>query len=134
MDDTKTLTDYNVSEGMTLLVVDTDPQSLTRQIHAMEGLPDTKYKMDDEVYGRRTDSARVFLANLRQGKPELFAKTVKRKDCEQIEHHIEEAEQIPHEMTEALRVGTRCELKNLGGVRGEIRWLGKRHQMNGTYD
>lgn len=121
MDDGVSLKEYGVEQGMTLFIVDTDQHSMAKQLKTTTEQP--KLRMEDEEYDKRTNSARVFLANLRRTKPELFNQSNENKSSSDSFESI----------LKSLRIGTRCEVKCLGNVRGEIKWIGKRKQLNGQF-
>lgn len=134
LDDTKTLLDYNVITGMSLFIVDTDTGSLAKQIEFSESTSEEiKYRMSDEDYNKRTDSARAFLAKLRKTRPELsIRKAPETKESDKCLTEMNNYQQKRDEILKELKVGLRCEVRSLANVRGEICWIGERNKMKGT--
>lgn len=125
IDDSKTLSDYQISGDLTLFVVDTDQHSIAKELNNLEKTTEeSKFRISDEDYNKRTDSARAFLMSLRRNKPDLFKHPVKSEKDTKAEHELEQSLKM-------LKTGMRCEIKSLGGVRGEICWIGKREKMDG---
>merc|ERR1712032_1469750 len=80
-DDSKTLRSYGVSNGMEIHVMDTDPDSLSRD-GALENLNTAqRYVMDDETYDKRPNTVRAWL---RQQKQQAAASDTKPSETEAI--------------------------------------------------
>merc|ERR1712032_331269 len=83
-DDSKTLRSYGVSNGMEIHVMDTDPDSLSRD-GALENLNTAqRYVMDDETYDKRPNTVRAWLRQQKQQQQQAAASDTKPSETEAI--------------------------------------------------
>merc|ERR1712032_1029529 len=89
------LSSFDLEDGFTIHVVDTNPESITKQIGDISQVE--KYEISDEDYKNRPMNARKFIKNLKQNNPAFFDK----------EKAIEDPEYMK-EICNNYSVGDRC--------------------------
>eukprot|EP01057_Protomagalhaensia_wolfi_P003016 Protomagalhaensia_wolfi_Nauph_80__3015@NODE_308_length_2840_cov_551_307033_g231_i0_p1_GENE_NODE_308_length_2840_cov_551_307033_g231_i0NODE_308_length_2840_cov_551_307033_g231_i0_p1_ORF_typecomplete_len283_score55_10Ubiquitin_2/PF14560_6/1_2e08CAP_GLY/PF01302_25/7_1e03CAP_GLY/PF01302_25/6_7e06Cobl/PF09469_10/0_035Tfb5/PF06331_12/6_8e03Tfb5/PF06331_12/0_21DUF733/PF05306_11/0_14P2/PF07194_11/4_2e03P2/PF07194_11/0_5_NODE_308_length_2840_cov_551_307033_g231_i02931141 len=105
----------NVKDGMTLFVEDQDPQSILKSIGGgtKEGTAGA-FQLTDEQYGKRSGTAREFLSQLKQKRPDLFQKNLQKVTVTKAL----EPDTLP------FPLNSRCQIKQTQ-LRGSIAWVGE---------
>jgi tubulin-folding cofactor B len=125
-DNTKMLGFYSVASGNEIHVIDTDPFSLSRG----GGLTDVslieKYKMDDEVYEKRSGTMREFIREQRKKDPNFKLTPKTGPGAMKPSGDVVATNQPPPgpESVAGVEVGMRCELTP-GARRGTVRFVGE---------
>eukprot|EP01056_Protomagalhaensia_sp_Gyna25_P003228 Protomagalhaensia_sp_Gyna_25__3227@NODE_2938_length_808_cov_83_292588_g2453_i0_p1_GENE_NODE_2938_length_808_cov_83_292588_g2453_i0NODE_2938_length_808_cov_83_292588_g2453_i0_p1_ORF_typecomplete_len264_score45_02Ubiquitin_2/PF14560_6/1e09CAP_GLY/PF01302_25/5_2e03CAP_GLY/PF01302_25/1_8e06Tfb5/PF06331_12/1_6e03Tfb5/PF06331_12/3_7e03Tfb5/PF06331_12/0_16ubiquitin/PF00240_23/0_1Cobl/PF09469_10/0_23_NODE_2938_length_808_cov_83_292588_g2453_i037792 len=105
----------NVKDGMTLFVEDQDPQSILKSLGGTaKEATGAAFQLTDEQYGKRSGTAREFLAQLRQKRPDLFQKNLQKVTTTKAL----ETDSLP------FPLNSRCQIKQTQ-LRGSIAWVGE---------
>lgn len=138
-DDSKMLGFYSVCSGMEIHVVDTDPFSLSRG----GGLTDTsliqKYRMDDEVYDKKSGTMRDYIREQRKKDPNFKLKPKMGPGTEKYVQRAMRGEpasgngeegNVPPgvESVAGISIGMRCEATP-GARRGVVRFVGEINEI-----
>jgi tubulin-folding cofactor B len=117
-DDSATLAQLNVQNGMRIHVIDTAPSLLE------EDTPDVAFNLSKDEYEKREESALSFLKKNRLG----------RFDDEKMKQK-QEQEERETKLAESIKAGDRCEVRVPGNPtrRGEVRFVGPVHFKEGIW-
>ncbi|OXA60513.1 tubulin-folding cofactor B [Folsomia candida] len=118
-DDTLTLAQLGVQNGMKIHVIDTsnkEPED--------EEAADVSYKLSTEEYEQREESMRKFMERNKLGR--FDEEKAKRK---------EEEEENETKLSASIKVGDRCEVRIPGNPvrRGQVKFVGKVHFKEGAW-
>ena len=115
-DSSSSLLDYNVKDGMELLVDDTNPLSIAREAGLSDLSQIEKYVMSDEAYDKLDGTVRQYLREKFKNDPEYrkYVLDARRQRQKEVEMEAEAMKQIS--------VGMRCKLS--GNRRGEVAFVG----------
>lgn len=123
-DDSKMLGFYSVLSGMEIHVIDTDPFSLSRG----GGLTDTslveKYRMDEEVYDKRSGTMREFIREQRKKDPNFKLKPKLGPGAVGAAGADENTPPPGIDSVASISVGDRCEITP-GERRGTVKFIGE---------
>jgi len=144
-DDSRSLSGYGVTTGMTLRVVDTNPQSIVK---ATSGATDSaggdseqpSFVLSDKAYESRPSTVRSFLKTLRKDRPDLFNKPKDTNnkgggvvDGTENDNNKERAQEETLEQVSArIKLKQRCKV-DPGDIRGEVAYVGPRPTTRGVW-
>jgi tubulin-folding cofactor B len=122
-EDGLTLGHYGAQTGMVIYVIDSNPNSILKEIESFEGVE--KYMMSDEDYDKLPDNFRKWKTNFLKQNPNIIhinknAVTAQELDPDYLS-----------ELASTIQVGTRCKLES--GARGEICYVGKVVDLGNGY-
>jgi tubulin-folding cofactor B len=113
-DDNRTLGSYACKDEYNILVIDSNPNSIHKEIEDLASVE--KYRISDEDYDKLLDNFRKWKKQLLDKFPHL------KKPKEVIDPSTLDPEYMK-EIAEGIKIGNRVKLEN--GARGEVKYVGK---------
>lgn len=120
---------YSPSDGYTVHVIDTDPNSLSANGWLEDVSKIQKYEMSDADYAKRENTYKKFKETKQQGDPswtlekEMAEKRGVPYTVPQTTSKVEDAD-FQQQEASAVTIGDRCEVRP-GGKRGCVRFVGR---------